>query len=421
MTKLARLRWFAFGGLFVLLLEAAAVALLWNGSQRPPAPPARASVSQPWGALDLDEFQTNPSSGLQRSLADSVRAERPGEFDGDGVREYDLLVLSGGGSSGAYGAGLLCGWAKGSARPRFKVVTGVSTGAVQATAAFLGPDYDGVLRDIFTAHGTPDIYTTRHPLHALTRDAACDTAPRKRLIGRYMTAAALAQVALEHARGRRLFVGTTNLDTAEFVVWDMGAIAASGRPGALEHYRNILLASCSVPLLFPPVYFDVDAGGRTYSEMHADGGTHAQAFFRRFVPDFAGALRDAGVAPDQARVRLFVIQNGKGYAQRERAVVPPQSIAIVAATLKDLFRTTARAGLYRTYVLASRHGIDFNLGSIPETYESKAKEVFDREAMKRLFDLGYRQASQGYPWQKLPPGMERRKSVVSTESAAVAP
>ena len=274
MTKLARLRWFAFGGLFVLLLEAAAAMLLWDASRRPPAPPPGVKVSPPWGAIGLDARRSGPGCGLQGSIAESIRAEDPRRFDadGDGVRQYDLLVLSGGGSTGAFGAGLLSGWTKAGARPTFKIVAGVSTGALQATAAFLGPHCDHVLREIFTSYRTPEVYTTRHPLGALTQDAACDSAPLKRLIDRYMTAAMLERVARAHAAGRRLFVGTTNLDASRFVVWDMGAIASSGRPDALRRYRKVLLASCAVPLLLPPVYFDVDAGGRACSEMHADGG-----------------------------------------------------------------------------------------------------------------------------------------------------
>ncbi len=257
------------------------VTIALGCTSRPPVPPPGAIVTSPYGAIDIDELHFGLNSAFERSLELSFQAEPPGEFDvdGDGIREYSLLALSGGGSKGAFGAGLLCGWSESGSRPDFKVVSGVSTGALQATFAFLGPDYDDVLREVYTFFDTRDIYRKRWKLAGLISDSINDTWPLGKLIDRCVTKDVLAEVAKRHAAGHRLFVGTTNLDTSEFIIWDMGKIASSGRSDALDLYRRVLLASCSIPVLFPPVYFEVESAGETYYEMHVDGGTYAQLFF----------------------------------------------------------------------------------------------------------------------------------------------
>ncbi|UCG31837.1 MAG: patatin-like phospholipase family protein [Phycisphaerales bacterium] len=407
-----RLGWLLLGALLmagVLVAVGFGMVLSVDRGVRGPAPPAGVKASYPWGAMDLDELQTDPQSGLQRSIADSIRAERPETFDRDqdGIREYDLLALSGGGSSGAFGAGFLCGWTKSGTRPDFKVVTGVSTGCLQATFAFLGPDYDDELKAVYTEVETEDIHVKRDLLAGIFNDALRDTAPLKRLIDRYMTRGTLEAVAAKHAAGHRLFVGTTNMDTGDFVVWDMGAIASSGRPDALEHYRRVLLASTSIPVLFPPVYFEVEANGRTYHEMHADGSTYTQVFFRGFLLDFDDAFDDAGIDESKIDFDIYVLRNGKEFEGDGREEVGPRTLSIAQATIENLFRITISTGLYRIYVLANRYGIDFNLAQVPADYPHELDAVeFDREEMGRLFKLGYDLAAQGYEWSHAPADLD---------------
>lgn len=385
-----------------------AVAVVGCAS-RPPAPPPGVPVSTPFGAIDVDELHFELNSGFEKSIRRSFQSEDPNEFDadGDGVRTYSLLALSGGGAKGAFGAGVLCGWTESGTRPDFKVVSGVSTGALQATFAFLGPDYDDELREVYTNFGTADIYRKRSLLTALMSDATNDTWPLKEMIDSYITEETIAKVALRHSEGRRLFVGTTNLDTSEFIIWDLGKIAASGRPDALEHYRRILLASSAIPVLFPPVYFDVEAGGETYSEMHVDGGTYAQLFFRGYMLEFEDAMRAAGMESSRSRVELYIIRNGTADERDERTVVPARVVSIAANTIKALFKLSGSSALYRVYVLARRNSIDFNLAAIPNDFTPEFDSIdFDQDATKALFDFGHNAAVNGYDWLKAPPFLD---------------
>ena len=420
-----KLGWFALGAIGVLAIEAAIVLVIFAlGDDRPKAPPEGVQVGLPWGAVEPVEWESpgplsardvptiegdEDAMGFLPSLVASVLAETPQEFDadGDGVREYPLLALSGGGSKGAFGAGFLCGWSASGERPKFKVVTGVSTGALQATPAFLGEQYDPVLRDIYTAYDSDQIYTARLTIAGLVNDSMFDSAPLRELIAKHMTEQVLAEVAAEHAKGRRLFVGTMNMDADSFVIWDMGAIASSGRDDALEHYRNILLASSSAQVLLPPVYFAVQADGKTYHEMHADGATYSQAFFRGFLLEFDDAVHDAGITDAEFVTDLYVIINGKVSQVDESKPVRPRTLSIAAATVQHLLRMRVTASLYRMYVLAYLHGAGFNLTAIPVDYQPDFDMMdFDKAKMQRLFDTGYKMAADGYEWMKYPPDLD---------------
>jgi len=373
---------------------------------RPLAPPENMPVKLPFGAIDVNELHYELDSSYQDSMEQSFLAESPGDFDPDrdGIREYDLLALSGGGSRGAFGAGILCGWTEAGTRPDFKVVSGVSAGALQATFAFLGPKYDTVLREIYTLLSSRDIYRKRWQLAGLLSDSVNATWPLKQIIDNYLTPELLAEVARHHNEGHRLFVATTNLETSEFIIWDMGKIAASGHPDALEHYERILLASSSVPVLFPPVYFEVEGeDGQTYYEMHVDGGVYANLFFRGFMLDYEDACQDAGIDMSKTEMRLFIIGNGLADDVVQRTMIPGKALAIAATTIGDVFKLSNRSSLYRVYVLANRNGIDFNLAQIPQEYDLDFEPTdFDQARMQKLFDFGYTRATDGYPWLKRP-------------------
>ncbi|HSO72195.1 MAG TPA: patatin-like phospholipase family protein, partial [Thermodesulfobacteriota bacterium] len=191
--------------------------------------------------------------------------KRPGVF----------LALSGGGDDGAYGAGVLCGWTAHGDRPQFKLVTGISTGALIAPFAFLGSSYDDTLRHLYTGISSQDILRKNNLLTVLWRESLADTKPLANMLDHYVDEAMLAAVAAEHKKGRRLIIGTTQLDAQRLVLWDMGAIAASGDPEAIKLFRKIMLTSASIPGAFPPQYIRVESGGNFYEEMHVDGGTTA--------------------------------------------------------------------------------------------------------------------------------------------------
>ena len=190
----------------------------------------------------------------------------------------NYLAVSGGGDNGAFGAGLMNGWTETGTRPEFKMVTGVSTGALIAPFAFLGSDYDATLREVYTTMTPEKVYRARGFSAALYDDAMADTTPLSQVIAGYADQKMFDAIAREYQKGRLLMIGTTDLDAQRPVIWNIGALAASGHPGALDLFRKILRASAAIPGAFQPVLIDVEIDGRKYQEMHVDGGAIAQLF-----------------------------------------------------------------------------------------------------------------------------------------------
>ncbi len=204
------------------------------------------------------------------------------EYPGIMGRKHNYLAISGGGANGAFAAGLLVGWSDAGTRPEFTMVSGVSTGALAAPFAFLGPAYDERLRGVFTTYSTSDLVVRRNLLSILTGHSVFDTEPLEKVIARYVDQSMMETIAVEFRKGRRLWIATTNLDAGRPVIWNIGAIANSGAPGALELIHKVMLASASVPGAFPPVIIEVEANGNLYDEMHVDGGIISQIFVTPF-------------------------------------------------------------------------------------------------------------------------------------------
>ncbi|MGZ5875069.1 MAG: patatin-like phospholipase family protein [Bradyrhizobium sp.] len=312
----------------------------------------------------------------------------------------NLLAISGGAEDGAFGAGLLVGWSDAGTRPAFDLVTGVSSGALIAPFAFLGREHDGQLREIFTTYGRQDIFTYNVP-GLLNGSALADDAPLARLIEKYVDDAFLQDIANERIRGRILLIGTTNLDTQRPVMWDMGRIAMSHNPDAKSLFRKILLASATLPAVFPPVRIQVRLGGQNYDELHVDGGVTRQVFIAPSILSFAS--RDQKARP-AAKPRLFVIRNGK--IDPEWQSVNENVLSITQRSISTLIKNQGIGDLYRIYSITKRDGIDFNLASIPPDFKDTSDEPFDQKYMVALFERGYDLASRNYSWIKAPPGME---------------
>jgi predicted acylesterase/phospholipase RssA len=313
-----------------------------------------------------------------------------------------LLAISGGGDKGAFGAGLLTGWTAAGTRPEFKAVTGVSTGALIAPFAFLGKDYDPVLQEVYTKISPEDVARERGMLAAITQDGMADNQPLWALISRYVNQKLLDAVAAEHARGRLLLVGTTNLDARQPVVWNMGVIAASGAPQALDLFRTILLASAAIPGAFPPSMIRVEADGKPYDEMHVDGGASAQVFM--YPPGLKRAATSIGETM-QRTASVYVIRNSALTASWDP--VERRTIGIAGRAIDSLIYTQGFGDLFRIYLTAQRDGLDFNLAYIgPEFVYKDKKKQFETAYMKALYEYGFEQGKAGYPWRKLPPGLE---------------
>jgi predicted acylesterase/phospholipase RssA len=313
--------------------------------------------------------------------------------------------------NGAFGAGFLCGWTAQGARPEFDFVTGISAGALLAPFAFLGPRHDAALRDIYADLQPHDLFVRKGWLKILRDDSVFDTAPLRRLLEKHVTPALLAKVAREHARGRRLWIGTANLDARRPVIWDMGALAASGRADAPELFRQVMIASAAVPGAFPPVYFQVEADGKKFDEMHVDGGVGRQVFAYGPVLHME-EIRATLDAQHRARPsELFILRNGDLGTYHEP--VAARALPILMTSLRTLTHQQAEGDFYRMYLFAERDKCAFNLTGIPPAHQRQSAVDFDPGEMKRLFALGDRMGRAGgcwvhAPWEelKLPAALE---------------
>jgi predicted acylesterase/phospholipase RssA len=310
-----------------------------------------------------------------------------------------LLAISGGGDNGAFGAGVLVGWSESRTRPSFKIVTGISTGALIAPLAFVGPDYDPLLAEIYTTIDQTDIFEKRPVLAGLVSDALADSRPLQNLIAKYVDANLMARIAEESRRGRALVIITTNLDAGVPVIWNIGAIAESRRPEAVGLIRKILLASASIPGLFSPVMFDVTVDGVAHQEMHVDGGASMQTFLYPAALQVRKIPNGGGSRPRTA----YVIRNGRltqGWDQVARSTP-----AIAARAVATLTTNSGVGDLYRIYALAKRDGVRLQLAYIGDDFEQPHSAEFDRQYMVKLFEYGRAQARSGYPWRGAPPGL----------------
>lgn len=386
-------------------LAAAGVAVLTVGActsppARTPVPPALVEQVALPGLRAARAWADAPPPFLEDWLDDSKEELRE-RFGGIMEREHHYLAISGGGQKGAWGAGLLVGWTAAGNRPEFTMVTGVSTGALIAPFAFLGPDYDDELRAIYTSYSSKDLATMRSLLSILTADSAADTAPLRARIAEHFTADVLEAIAVEWRKGRQLRVGTTDLDTSRPVMWDMGRIAASDLPNKVELFGDILLASAAIPSAFPPVRFTVEAGGARYEELHVDGGAASQVFLYPAGVDWREVLDRLDV---RGKPHVYVIRNdyyGPTYQFTEQRLLP-----ITARSTDSLFRTQGLGDLYRIYLGALRDGLEFKVTFLPTDSYRKTPEPFDREYMVELFERAHALAEKGYPWSDAPPGFE---------------
>jgi predicted acylesterase/phospholipase RssA len=347
------------------------------------------------GRNDLRIWGDEKPPGL---LRENIETALEADYDGIMHQEHNYLAISGGGANGAYGAGLLVGWSKTGTRPQFTMVTGISTGALTAPFAFLGPAYDEELEEVYTTMDSSSIFHRRRLWSIIGGDSLVDSAPLARVINKYVTDELIAEIAVEFRRGRALFVGTTNLDAGRPVIWNIGRIADSGDPGAGDLIRSILRASASVPGMFPPVYIEVTApDGTTYTEMHVDGGTSSQIFLYPSRADWSGIMELLDV---KGRPDAYLIRNSRILPEYDP--VSPRLGAIAGRSVDSLIRSQGIGDAYRIATQAKRDGIDAKITWIPlgAVHES-SDEVFDPVYMRALFDYGYQRALTEDPWSDL--------------------
>lgn len=316
---------------------------------------------------------------------------------------YNALALSGGGPNGAFGAGFMYGWKKAGTRPEFKIVTGISAGALMAPFVFAGPEFEQRL-GLFTTMGTMDLLGLTGPISPLWSESLAEAVPLARLLKQYIDDELLAAIANAHNHGRRLYIGTTNIDAEELVVWNMGAIATSGHPEAPKIFRRVMRASAAIPGAFPPVYFDVEVDGKMYDELHIDGGVTREVFLYGFISELDAAAQELDRKRPANKHSVYVIINSKLAASPKQ--VTPDLVGLIPRAVLSLVKANTLGDLYRIHAVAQRDNVDFNYAFIPDDYVPKEKEPFDPKEMKRLFDLGFNMAASGYEWHKIPPGLE---------------
>ncbi len=315
-------------------------------------------------------------------------------------RPMHILAITGGGMYGAFDVGVLNGWTESGTRPTFDLVTGVSAGALIATFAFLGPHYDDFLRGSFTNATAKDIYQRRSIFAMITSDSLARSRPLQHKINAAITPEILREVAQAHAQGRRLYVGTTNLDTRRFTIWDMGAIASAGTPESLDLYRKIILASSSVPGFMPPVMIDTEIDGQHIREMHVDGGTTASVF-----------LPTAMMKCDPANLRLrpgsnvYVICSGKLYADSE--TTKRHFFSITADAITAMLYAGCRNDIFKIFTTTLLCGMDFHLIALPQDFPPNPNSfALPPDQVKRLYEIGWGMGMTKEGWRQTPPGSE---------------
>ena len=397
--------------LSVLLLAASMLA--WGAPARLDALPPMYANEATVNGISGVRYAINQSAGVALFLRDLERSLRTMNRDQPGA-PISYLSISGGGERGAFGAGLLSGWTKHGSRPEFNMVTGISTGALMAPFAYLGSDYDAVLKRLYTGVTDKDLVRKRSYAAIFFSDGLADTEPLYNLIAEHVTPELLKRVAYEYTvRHRWLLIGTNNLDTAQPIIWNMGKIAAQDTPEALELFRRVMLASASLPGFFSPVMFDVRYKGRAYQEMHVDGGVSRQVFLypaSLFHESGAYKLLE-GRKRDAYLIRNDVLDD-MSYQTVER-----KTLSIANQALRQFAQSHEDGDTLMAYITAQKDGFGFNMAYVSDDFVVKpgqkgngnrngnGKQRFDQAYMQSLFNYAESLAARGYPWSKTPPGL----------------
>ena len=315
-------------------------------------------------------------------------AEVPATLDG----QHDVLLLSGGGSDGAFGAGVLVGWTESGKRPKFDIVTGVSTGALMATLAFLGPRHDPDLRRLYTEITTKQVLKSRGILGLLSGSYFVAT-PLEKMIEATVNDTMLDEVAAEWRAGRRLYVATTDLDRGVTVTWDMGRIANSKSPYRGQLYRSVLAASAAIPGVFRPSYLPAPRASGV--AMHVDGGVKTAVLFRSYMID-----------PDGEAQHVWAIVNGQIRWETDGGPAKANVDTVLPRTISEMLRTITWRSIYRVYVMATNGGASYRLAYVPDDVAETNPIQFIPAEMSRLFEAGRKIGLSG-TWKVEPPRLER--------------
>jgi hypothetical protein len=332
-----------------------------------------------------------------RIYADTTRLDGPAWLTIPRHENVNYLVLSGGGAAGAFSVGALKAWSDRGGRPEFDIVSGVSTGALIAPYAFLGRTYDDTLVDLYTSGVAKELVDADFLPKGLLGPSLLKEAPLRRMVERHLTPDILAKVATEHRKGRRLFVLTTNLDSQRAVIWNMGAIANSARPDALKLFQDVVIASASIPGIFPAVLIKATAGGQAFEEMHSDGGSSSQVLT---IPEGWMVNPQIKAWPKGLKLNMYVIVNNA--LMPEFATTTNNTFAVMARASSALIKAQTRSALVATYVYAQKNGIRFRVAAIDAQIPYTMTDPFNTGYMRAVYNLGYAKMSSGSLWKDKP-------------------
>lgn len=357
---------------------------------RLPAPPKLIDQVSPPGFPPSVRFLSNNRAYLETHLKQAVKRLRAAAGGGP-IR---ILALSGGGAGGAFGAGALYGLARIDKRPHFQVVTGVSAGAMLAPFAYLGPSWDGQLKDAFDSHRTEHLLRPRPWLGFLFHPGIYRRGPLVALVDHFVTARMMHAIAVQARKGRLLLVATTDLDKQESVIWNMGAIAEHGGAAARRLFVKVLVASASIPGVFPPVLIRVQGNGKTYDEMHVDGGTTLPFFVASNIADVLPLH-----VPELEGAKVYVIVNG--HLSTYPKTTPMEPMAVLARSFSAALMHASRRALVLSAVFARHFHMHFRFTYLPMTYPYGGSLDFKFSNMHTLFNYGVRCAEAGQLWTTL--------------------
>lgn len=373
-------------------------AMVSGCATRPPALPEAYSDKLPWGAIDLD-INKSGTFTIRDSMGSTLIKKANGHSNNKEAVPFNILTLSGGGTRGAFGAGLISGWTDRGDIPEFDVVTGVSTGAVMATFVFLGGDELEKVKDFYTRSTTDDIYTSSW-FSFFGFAYLMNPEPLKKLFLKNFDEALLNRVAAEHAKGRRLYIGTTNIDTGQQIVWDMGAIASSNRSDKYQRFADIIYASAAMPIYLPPQFISVDIDDEQYYQMHVDGGIYAHVFMIGLLVKWSEILNFREDANLNFDVTVYTIANRKYRNRTDYDPVEQSPSSVIAAYIETETDLLFDRSVYRLYDSTAQRGFKFRMAAVPKN-ENDVDDAteFNPDKMLKLFNVGYSFGINGVEWQ----------------------
>jgi len=383
----------------ILVLIALSILFLGCTTRPTPLPPSH-SKALPWGAIDLD-IHSDAKYSIKKSLGSIIKQKSQNHTKEDEKIPFNILTLSGGGSRGAFGTGLLVGWSERGDIPTFDIVTGISTGAVMAPFIFFGKEELKKVEYFYTEMNTEDVFVSTW-LHFFGYGYIMNAKPLKKLFKQTFDKQFLDKIAQEHKNGRRLYIGTTNIDTGQLTVWDMGAIASSNRADKYERFCDIVYASSALPVYLPPQYMSVDVENKRYYQMHIDGGIYTQVFMIGLLINWSEVLNLKETQSSNFDVTLYTIANRK-YRQRDiYKPVEQAPFSIIEAYVLTEMDLLFDRSIYRLYSSCKEKGFKFKMAAIPE----KMQEIvitpteFNPDEMSRLFHVGYNIGINQIKWKE---------------------